>query len=204
MGRPWTILAVALALGMPEFGQSAGAQQDRPDLVDPGYRGTFVRSGPGFGCRMESPKKLSPDEIKALSEHACLRIGPFVVGSKAAVLKSALGEPSRTRPGAKDTTTWVYFFGKTNDAPYLVASIWHDRLVAIQVTGRMPADDYGFNGITLGATTETVLKQLGKPMVVKANSEPNTDVWSYQPWPFSLEMTSGQVTSIRVADSQFN
>src|SRR5258705_4082101 len=33
---------------------------------------------------------------------------------------------------------------------------------------------------------------------------PNTDVWSYQPWTFSLEMSGGRVTSIRVADPQFN
>jgi hypothetical protein len=204
MRRAWAILAVVLTLGMLDLNQSTFAQKDRPDLVDPGYRGTFIRSGAGFACRTDPGEKLSPDQIKALSEHACLRIGPFVVGSKAAVLKSSLGEPNRTQRGAKDTTVWVYFFGKTNDAPYLVASIWHDRLVAIQITGRMPADDYGFNGIALGAATATVLKFLGKPMDVKPSSEPNTDVWSYQPWPFSLEVTNGQVNSIRVADPQFN
>ena len=51
---------------------------------------------------------------------------------------------------------WADFFGKTNDDPCLLASIWKDRLVAIQVTGRLPADKYVFNGITLGATAESV------------------------------------------------
>src|SRR5882724_10756634 len=131
-----------------------------------------------------------------------MRIGPLVVGMEAAALKALLGEPSRQIQGPKDTTVRAYFFGKTNDDPYLLASIWQDRLVAIQVTGRLPADKYV--GITLGATAESVTKQLGKPMLVGPSSQPNTDVWSYQPWTFSIEMSGGRVTSIRVADPQFN
>jgi hypothetical protein len=60
------------------------------------------------------------------------------------------------------------------------------------------------NGIALGATAESVIKQLGKPMRVGPSSLPNTDVWSYQPWTFSIEMSGGRVTSMRVADPQFN
>ena len=115
-----------------------------------------------------------------------------------------LGQPSRLVDGPKGTKVWVYFFGKTNDGPYLAASIWQDKLVVAQVTGRLPADKFGFNGIALGATGETVTQQLGKPMVVRPSSEPNTDLWSYQPWTFSVEMSDGRVTSIRVADPKFN
>jgi len=198
------MFAIAAAIVILEGATDALAQQARPDLVDPVLRGYYKRSGPGFACVIGPSEKLSPEQIKALSEHACMRIGPLVVGMDAAALTSALGEPARQIQGPKGTMVWAYFFGKTNDDPYLLASIWKDRLVAIQVTGRLPADKYVFNGITLGATAETVTRQLGKPMRVAASSLPNTDVWSYQPWTFSLELSGGRVTSMRVADPQFN
>jgi hypothetical protein len=206
MTRARTMFAIAAAIVIFEGAQATDtlAQQARPDLVDPVHRGYYKRSGPGFACVIGPSEKLSPEQIKALSEHACMRIGPLVVGMEAAALKSSLGEPSRQIQGPKDTMVWAYFFGKTNDDPYLLASIWQNRLVAIQVTGRLPADKYVFNGITLGATAESVTRQLGKPMLVGPSSQPNTDVWSYQPWTFSLEMSGDRVTSIRVADPQFN
>ena len=206
MTRARIIFAIAGAIAMSGLSQAtdALAQQARPDLVDPVHRGYYKRSGPGFGCVIGPSEKLSPEQIKALSEHACMRIGPLVVGMEAAALTALLGQPARQIQGPKDTMVWAYFFGKTNDDPYLLASIWKDRLVAIQVTGRLPADKYVFNGITLGATAESVTKQLGKPMRVGPSSLPNTDVWSYQPWTFSLELSGGRVTSIRVADPQFN
>ena len=184
MTRARTMFAIAAAIVILEGATDALAQQARPDLVDPVLRGYYKRSGPGFACVIGPSEKLSPEQIKALSEHACMRIGPLVVGMDAAALTSALGEPARQIQGRKGTMVWAYFFGKTNDDPYLLASIWKDRLVAIQVTGRLPADKYVFNGITLGATVESVTKQLGKPMRVGPSSLPNTDVWSYQPGRF--------------------
>jgi hypothetical protein len=198
-----TIAAATAALGIAAT-TGALAQQARPDLVDPVYHGRYRRAGSGFACQFEPPHKLSPEQVAALSERPCLRIGPLVVGMEAAAVKSALGQPDRQLNGPKETTVWAYLFGKTNDGPYLLASIWQDRLVAIQITGRLPADEYGFNGITLGTTADGVTKQLGKPMAVGPSSIPNTEVWSYQPWTFSLEMSGGRVTSIRVADPQFN
>jgi hypothetical protein len=200
------MFAMAGAIAMTGLTQTtdALAQQVRPDLVDPVYPGHYMRSGPGFACVIKPPKDLSPDQVKALSEHACLRIGPLVVGMEAAAVKSALGQPSRQIEGPKGTTVWIHFLGNVNEEPYLLASIWRDRLVAIQVTGRLPADKYGFNSLTLGTTAESVTKQLGKPMLVKASSQPNTDVWLYHPWTFSYELSSGRVTSIRVADPQFD
>ena len=204
MTRTRTTFATATAmLGIATM-TDALAQQARPDLVDPVHRGYYKRSGPGFACVIGPSEKLSLEQIKALSVYACMRIGPLVVSMDAAALKTLLGQPSRQIQGPKDTMVWAYFFGKTNDDPYLLASIWQDRLVAIQVTGRLPADKYVFNGITLGAAAESVTKQLGKPMRVGPSSLPNTDVWSYQPWTFSLELSDGRVTSIRVADPQFN
>ena len=204
MARVWMWFAAPIVAWGIAGASGALAQQARPDLVDPVYRGRYLRAGPGFACQIEAPNKLSPEQIKALSEHSCLRIGSLVVGMEAAAVKSALGQPDRQLDGPKATTVWAFLFGKTNDGPYLLASIWQDRLVAIQITGRLPAEKYGFNGITLGTTAESVTKQLGKPMAVGPSSIPNTDVWSYQPWTFSLEMSDGRVTSIRVADPQFN
>jgi len=119
------MFAMAAAIVILEGAQATGAlaQQARPDLVDPVHRGYYKRSGPGFACVIGPSEKLSPEQIKALSEHACMRIGPLVVGMDAAALTSALGEPARQIQGPKGTMVWAYFFGKTNDDPYLLASI---------------------------------------------------------------------------------
>lgn len=206
MTRARTMFAMAGAIAMMGLTQATGAlaQQARQDLVDPVHRGYYKRTGPAFACVIGPSEKLSPEQIKALSEHVCMRIGPLVVGMAAAAVKSALGQPSRQIEGPKGTTVWIYFLAKPNEEPYLLASIWQDRLVAIQVTGHSPADKYGFNGITLGATTESVTKEFGKPMRTIASSQPNTDVWLYQPWTFSFELSGDRVTSIRVADPQFD
>lgn len=206
MARAWTTFAIVAAILMLDGAQpsDALAQQARPDLVDPVHRGYYKRAGLGFACVIGPSEKLSPEQIKKLSEHACLRIGPLVVGMNTAALTSALGQPAREIRGPKDTMVWAYFFGKTNDDPYLLASVWKERLVAIQITGRLPADKYVFNGLTLSATADSVTSKLGKPMAVGPSSVPNTEVWSYQPWTFSLEMSGGRVTSMRVADPQFN
>jgi hypothetical protein len=206
MKRVRAILAIACATGILALLRPnvIHAADKSSALIDSPYSGEFIRTGPAFACKIKPPTKLSAAEIEKLSEHACLRIGSLAVGNKAGVLKAALGEPSRVAPGPSDTTSWVYFFGKTPSAPYLVASVWHDTLVALQVTGREPADAYGFNGVKLGDATEAVIKRLGKPMVIRPTDEATTTTWSYQPWPFSFEVTDGHVTSIRLADPRFN
>jgi hypothetical protein len=206
MKRVRAILAIACATGVSGLLQPGAihAQDTSATLVDSPYPGEFIRTGPAFACQIRAPAKLSPAEIEKLSEHACLRIGSLTVGNKAVVLKAALGEPNRVTPGQKEATSWVYFFGKTPAAPYLVASIWHDTLVALQITGREPADAYGFGGLKLGDTSEATIKRFGKPMVAQRTGEGTTELWSYQPWPFSFEITDGRVTSIRVADPKFN
>jgi hypothetical protein len=206
MKRIWAILAITCAAAISILFQPGvtHAQNKSAALIDSPYPGEFIRTGPSFACQIKAPSKLSPAEIEKLSEHACLRIGALAVGNKVTMLKAALGEPSRIHPGRKEATAWVYFFGKTAAASYLVASVWHETLVALQVTGREPADAYGFSGIKLGDTAEAAIKRLGKPMVAQPTGEGTTEIWSYQPWPFSLEITDGHVTSIRVADPQFN
>ncbi|SDN10803.1 hypothetical protein [Afipia sp. GAS231] len=203
MTRARTVIRIAGAILGLTCAPHAFAQQAPPSLVDTLPRGHYVRSGLAFACVTEAAGKLSHEQFKVL-EYSCLRMGPLHVGMGAAALKGELGQPSRQVDGPNGTKVWVYFFGKTNNDPYLAASIWQDKLVAIQVTGRLPEDKFGFNGIALGAAAEDVTKQLGKPMVVRPSSEPNTDLWSYQPWTFSVEISSGRVTSIRVADPKFN
>src|SRR5207342_2316228 len=112
MTRARTMFAIAAAIVILESAQATGAlaQQARPDLVDPVHRGYYKRSGPGFACMIGPSEKLSPEQIKALSEHACMRIGPLVVGMDAAALTALLGQPSRQIKGPKDTTVWAYFF----------------------------------------------------------------------------------------------
>jgi hypothetical protein len=43
----------------------------------------------------------------------------------------------------------------------------------------------------------------GAAIQTKPSGEKDTDLWSHRPWPFSLEVKSGLVTSVRIADPTY-
>lgn len=189
-----------------EFKAGSFAPNDTPHAFKPpsagdGIRGEWRRTGAAFACVVASPQKLSPSELKPdVLEKACLHIGPFMIGSDARKVTSALGAPHRVVPQPKNANSLIYFLEQSERHPYLVVTVLNETIVALQVTGPTPAKDYSFNNINLGDSTETLSQQFGPARQTNASSDKDTVVWSYRPWPFSFEVNAGRVTSIRIAD----
>ncbi len=159
------------------------------------------RSGPGFACITAPPKgappgAVDPDKLAL----PCLHMGPFAIGGDPRTLTSVLGAPHRTLPQPKGPEAMVWFLEQRDHYPYFIASVRNDRIAALQVTGPAPAKGYGFNHVNLGDSTETLTRYFGQAFRVSKSDLPNTDVWHYGPWPFSFEVNSGRVTSIRIVD----
>jgi hypothetical protein len=163
--------------------------------------GEWRRVGPSFACKVGSPQPLPPSAVTpdALMM-ACLHMGPFVIRGEAGTLASVLGTPHRSLPQPKGAKALMWFLGEQGRYPYFVATVLNDRIVALQVTGPAPAKDYSFNHINLGDSTQTLTEYFGPAFRVDKSDQADTDVWYYEPWPFSFEVKGGQVTSIRISD----
>jgi hypothetical protein len=163
-------------------------------------RGEWRRAGAGFACKVAVAGKLAPEQIKPeILSRACLHMGPFVVGDDASAL-TALGAPHRTLPQPKGATALVYFLEKAGQYPYLVATVSKQKIVALQVSGPAAAKGYSFNHVELGAGTDALQQYFGPPGHLGPSGEKDTDLWTYNPWPFSFEVRDGHVTSIRITD----
>ena len=127
-------------------------------------------------------------------------MGALGVGISEASLKAILGEPARKLPQPNSAEAYVYFLGKPNEFPYLAATMQGNRVVALQISGEAPAANYDFNQINLGDSTEKLLARFGSPRHVGPSGLEKTELWTYDPWPFSFEVRAERVTSIRISD----
>jgi hypothetical protein len=127
-------------------------------------------------------------------------MGPLVIGDEASVLSGVAPKPDRTLPHATGGTDMLYFLSGPERDPYLVVTVQQSRIVALQVTGPTRARGFNFNNINLGASTDVLTQYFGKPFSVEPSDLKDTEVWSYDPWPFSFEITGGHVSSIRIVD----
>jgi len=190
----------------PDQPKDKGAEKQAgssgPAITD--LRGEWRRAGAGFSCNVQSPSELPPESVTPdVLAKACLHMGPFLIGGTAQSLTSALGAAHRTLPQPKDATALIYFLERSEQLPYLVATVQKDRIVALQVSGSATTKDFGFNHINLGDDTKTLIRYFGAASRVGPSGEAGTDLWSYQPWPFSFEVKAAHVTSIRIVDPTY-
>ncbi|MDI3565118.1 hypothetical protein [Bradyrhizobium sp. Arg816] len=188
--------ALALALlGIfaPVNGQGTSPSPQGGKPPDPELRGQWLRVGQTFACKVEAGKRITPPDPDVLSL-ACQRMGALGVGISEASLKAALGEPHRRLPQPNNATAYVYFLGKTDQV------VKANRVVALQVSGPAPIAAYSFNQINLGDSIEKLKAQFGGPFHVGPSGLEKTDLWTYEPWPFSFEVREDRVTSIRISD----
>jgi len=168
-----------------------------------GLEAEWVRRDNNFVCTTKSTPKLSPDEILGQLTRACLRMGPLAVGDETKLIEPMLGKPARTLARPNDTTALVFFLGQPGRLPYLVVTVQQDRIVALQVSGSEGAERFSFNQIGLGTTSDALLERFGRPLQSGPSGLKDTELWSYNPWTFSFEVTGGRVTSIRIAAKGF-
>lgn len=195
MTLPCRYLPLALAL----FAQPALAD-NLPVPEDLGIRGEFVRAGTGFACEIKPDQKITPEIQAKLSDLACLHLGTLAIGAEEKSLDARFGKPERTMDLANHATAKIYFTAPADDASYFVITVRRHRVVAIQLTGTRSVEGYDFDRIALGSSTRAVLAHLGQPLVADRVPDTGAELWSYAPWTFSLEVTDGHVTSIRIAD----
>jgi hypothetical protein len=199
------LLGTAVASFDAALAQAPGGAAGQPASLF--KDGEWRRNGPTFVCRAAPAgnipdDKFDPEELG----RACLHMGPFRVGMPAQAVKSVLGEPHEILPQSGGVTAWLYFLDQREQLPYFVASVRQDRIVALQSTGVAPArsKDYSFNHIDLGAGTDMLIKVFGPATHTESAGVKDTDLWTYGPWPFSFEVASGHVTSIRITDPAFH
>jgi hypothetical protein len=194
-----SLAALHIILGLAAaHAQTAGGAAKRQDDIA-GLQGEWRRNGASFACRVEVKQRLAPDAISPqLLSRACQRMGPFGVGDDAQVLKTAFGAPHRTLPQPNGAVAWLYFLEQRDHHPYLVATVSKSRIIALQVTGPTAAKGYSFNHIDLGVTTDALVQVFGQPLHFEPSEEKDTELWTYGVWPFSFEVSGGQVRSIRI------
>lgn len=188
-----------LGMSVPANGQGAPPRPQQGKTPDPELRGQWLREGQTFACRVEAKKGAPPPDPDLLS-FACQRMGALGVGISEASLKAVLGEPHRKLPQPNNATAYVHFLGKTGEFPYLAAIVKANRTVALQISGEAPVAGYSFNQVNLGDSTDKLKARFGGPFRVAPSGLEKTELWTYEPWPFSFEVRQDRVTSIRISD----
>ena len=195
------LLALVLAPGV-------AVAADDDSWADVGIRGEFRRTGNEFDCRLILSERFSPgDYVNITTDQPCLFFGPvdaaIAIGSLAKPLLTSLGPPIATQPDAGGSTSHFFRFGEGKDPPFFVVSVMQERIAALQVSG--PAnttglDNLSFAGIHIGSSEEQLLKRFGAPLRKPKGGLPNSEMWSYLPWPFSFEVADGKVISVRISN----
>jgi hypothetical protein len=200
-----SLFAMLLVISGATYAQTGGATAPGAagtvrHITD--LRGEWGRNGPSFFCKVGTRQKLAPEAINPdMLARACQRMGPFVIGDDAQVLQTTLGPPHKTLPQPNGATSSVYFLQTQGQYPYLVATVSKNRIIALQVTGRVAAaKGYGFNGVDPGTSADALVRIFGQPFKTQPSEEQGTDLWSYGVWPFSFEVRDGLVSSIRISE----
>ncbi len=129
----------------------------------------------------------------------CLRIGSIHIGQSEKDVERLLGNPWKV---IRDGATTVKVFPIESDErskPYWVISFKAGTAESVQLTGKNPKVAGSFSSIRLGDTKTKVLEVLGEPFATKPVEDIQGILWSYRPFPISIEIVDGTVYSIRVS-----
>lgn len=129
----------------------------------------------------------------------CLNFKSVSILSTIEEIEALLGDPYTTlEQGGIEYT--VYLIPTEQESqPYLVISVNEINLLeSIQLTGEKTNDDFSFSGIRLGDYYTLVENRLGPPST-KEQVTPTTQMWLYSPFPVSIEIENGTVSSIKLA-----
>ncbi len=177
--------------------------------TDRGYRGEFIRSGSAFARKVGAEQTVEPEDIqRQLTEQPCLFLGTLknsgiAIGMEAAPVLQAAGPETQMLDAAEGVRHYVYALGSEQFPAHFIISVWRGRVGALQISGFEPLPGMVFNGIALGAPAEQLRARFGEPFAVTDAGLPDTELWSYQPWTFSFEVSLGKVVSIRMDDPAF-
>ncbi len=155
----------------------------------------FRRSGGSLVCTTEVYK---PNQEPLYLQ--CLRIGPLYIGQSQEDAERILGKPWKVIEQDGGVATKVFAIKSDETAkPYWVITFNSGVINAIQLTGKNPRNVYKFSSIKLGDKKVKVLEILGEPFTTKPVESVKGILWSYHPFPISLELVDEKVYSIRVS-----
>ncbi len=176
--------AVAIILSLTAAGATAFAKDIRMN--------EFRAAGRGLVCVTRDAALHSPPHL------SCLRIGPVRIGQSAAKIRRMFGQPYRVlRRNGREIRVYVADT-QTNPTPYWVIYLDGNRVVGIQLTGRSEKTGISFSSIRLGDRARRVREILGKPAHTRPVKEIGGTLWSYRPFPVSIEIKDGRVYSMKV------
>ena len=184
----------------------------------PAKDGEFRKSWPpgieGIACK-KVPKQ-AVKEIKPGYDY-CLRLGEIRVGDSFKNIQQQLhafetipekfvNHPKLVNQQS-NSNAWliplagIEKHGAVQLHSYLVVFVDnHQHVKGLQVTGIQgkTTDRLHFSSVKLGMKAEKVVDLLGNPSSVKDVKEINGKLWSYYPFPFSIEFVQGKVYSIHI------
>ena len=166
---------------------SLSAFADSPPVVD-----EFRWMGGSLACIMAAPRPAGN-----AGYDSCLRIGKVRVGGPYSEIVKKFGEPNDSQPVDEGRAqARIYIFDKNPETLTYIA-VWETKgtIIAVQMTGTM-TDMPSFAGVQLGDDSEKLKAKLGPPSKIRPSG--SYDLWSYQPFPFSIEVREGRVYSIKV------
>jgi hypothetical protein len=153
----------------------------------------FRRKGGGLVCTTETFK---PDE----GYLQCLRIGPIYIGQRERDVERLLGNPWKVIKQDDSTTIKVFPIESNEESkPYWVITFKNGAAEAVQVTGKNPKVTISFSSIKLGDKKSRVLEILGKPFASETIEDIKGTLWSYRPFPISIEIVDDRVYSMRLS-----
>ncbi len=154
----------------------------------------FRRAGDSLVCITEKYTDSAPPYLQ------CLRIGPIFVGQSHADVSKLLGEPWKILQEDKSTILKVYPINTNHEkVPYWVVTFKSGIVDVIQLTGTHAGKDLTFSSIRLGDSMSKVTEILGNPAATKPVAEIGGELWSYRPFPISVEIKDKRVYSIRIS-----
>lgn len=128
----------------------------------------------------------------------CLHISDINMDMNVKQVEKLYGKPYKVIDN-EDSQIRVYLLPTDGDQyPYVAITYVQESVDVIQLTGASTTKDMDFASIRLGDDHNFVTEILGPPSSMQQVNEINGVLWSYDPFPISVEFIDGSVFSIRI------
>lgn len=186
----------ALLLSIPLLGSLM-----LPDRPAAEAANEFRASGGALVCVTEA----APQDSQTPPYGDCLRIGPVRIGETLRDVAMRFGKAGKeVHQGPVTLRVWPVRMDVPagTSLPYWVIGFDEDRrVVSIQLTGDKRVDEYAFSSLRLGDPESRVRRILGEPAEKQTIPAVDAVMWSWRPYPVSLEIRDGRVYSMRVSQA---
>ncbi len=130
----------------------------------------------------------------------CMSFDLIKIGDSHKSVTALLGDPDRLIAGIDTAQIEIYPLTPANlgDDPYLLVTVRDEIVTTLMLQGRGTTDQFSFSGLQLGDSSSVVISKLGPASAVYPNKNSGSELWQYEPNPFSFEMEKGKLVSIQI------